>query len=112
MGAHLYCSLCKGTGHSRNECDMDPQAASMAEQHEHVSVPPNPDKAIKMLRSIEWNGYDVSAGERACPNCGAWKYQHKRKLRGEKPIHVYGCSLAVLIDAPQEEPNKEIYWSS
>ena len=61
----------------------------------------------RMLKSIEWEGYDSEAGERACPNCKAWKFQGNRK----QPIHAYRCSLGVLLGSPEEDPAKEIFWS-
>lgn len=68
-----------------------------------TTKPMNP---IEMLRSIEWQGYDAEAGERACPNCGAWKYQPIR----DRPIHAYACTLAVIIGAPDEKPDAGIFW--
>ncbi len=62
---------------------------------------------LEMLKRIEWEGYDAEAGERACPICGAWKYQPKR----DRPIHGYACGLAVMIGAPDEDPDKGIFWS-
>lgn len=52
----------------------------------------------RMLKSIEWKGYDTDAGERTCPNCGAWAFQSDN----EQSIHAYACALATAIGAPRE----------
>lgn len=64
-----------------------------------MAVNPKPPlDAVALLKVIEWEGYDTSCGERACPCCGAWKYQHQRS----QSIHGYACALATEIGAPME----------
>lgn len=63
-------------------------------------------QAVNMLKSVEWEGYDAEAGERACPNCGAWKFQPCNEV----PIHAYRCTLGVIIGAPEEDPDNGIFW--
>lgn len=55
------------------------------------AAPTNEDY-LRILRMVEWEGYDTSAGERTCPICGAWAYQ-----QGHPPRHAYRCALAVLL---------------
>ena len=54
---------------------------------------------VRMLKMVEWEGYNVNMGERACPCCERWKFQGE----GKQPIHAYACGLAVLIGAPTEQ---------
>lgn len=65
------------------------------------------DERLRLLRSVEWSGYDAAAGERACPNCEAWRFQPSRP----DPIHAFACSLAHAVGAPMEDPERGVFWS-
>jgi hypothetical protein len=52
--------------------------------------------ALVLLQALEWAGYDIAGGERACPMCLAWEYQPENR------VHAYGCPLAMHIGAPME----------
>lgn len=59
--------------------------------------------ALDRLLAVEWDGYLVTPGERACPNCDAWAYQHGK----EKPEHGYACALEVAIAAIRAELKRD-----
>lgn len=51
------------------------------------------DQRLRLLKMVEWSGYDTEAGERTCPICDAW--EHRR-------VHAYACGLAVELGSECE----------